>query len=86
MKPSQDTCCKCVQDALFGGNSGNAWNYAGVFLRFFAKMPFFVFTNNDMAEDDHKVSVADTVKRSDLQEGFAEDLYESCRSRSRNIK
>ena len=86
MKPSQDTCCKCVQDALFGGNSGNAWNYAGVFLRFFAKMPFFVFTNNDMAGDDHKVSITDMVKRSDLQEGFAEDLYESCRSRSRNIK
>jgi hypothetical protein len=58
----------------------------GYFCAFLRKCPFFVLTIHDMAEDDHKVSVADTVKRSDLQEGFAEDLYESCRSRSRNIK
>ena len=55
------------------------------FLPYLGNKPF-VLTIHDMAEDDHKVRAADTVKHSDLQEGCAEDLYESCRSRSRNIK
>ena len=58
----------------------------GIFALFCENALFFVFTNNDMAGDDHKVSITDMVKRSDLQEGCAEDLYETCRSRSRNIK
>ena len=31
MKPSQDTCCRCRQETLFGGNSGDVNESAGAF-------------------------------------------------------
>ena len=50
MKPSQDTCCGCRQDTMFGGNIGDVMYLRG-HCRVMRRMPpFSVFTTSGIIE------------------------------------
>ena len=43
MKPSQDTCCRCSQDTMFGGNIGDVMDLRGHCRIMRRNAPFFCF-------------------------------------------